>query len=76
MISWDIRLLNDKQSHNLLVMGIVASISFTVFVAGILFSDISQINANVDTLLTDVGYIRGVISTWDESTYEVIRQVP
>lgn len=50
-------------------MGIMGSLSFTVFVAGILFNDISQINSNVDTLLTDVGYIRGVIDSWDNGNY-------
>jgi hypothetical protein len=59
-------MFNDDNSHRILLIGISASLSFTVFVAGIIFGELGHINDDVDVLLTDVGYIRGVIDSWDE----------
>jgi len=54
--------LKDIQVHRLLLAGIAASLTFTVFVTGILFDSISAINTNIDTLLQDVGYIKGMLN--------------
>jgi len=52
---------HSEATHKMLIMGIIASISFTVYVAGLLFTEVSAINANVDILIKDVNYIRGVL---------------
>ena len=62
-------MFNDYQSHRILLLGIAASLSFTVFVSGILFGQIEEVSNDVDTLLADVGYIRGVVDSWNKTNY-------
>jgi len=52
---------HSEATHKMLIMGIIASISFTVYVAGLLFTEVAAINSNVDILIKDVGYIKGVL---------------
>lgn len=49
------------QIHKLLVVGIVASVSFTVYIAGLLFGAVTGLQTDVKGLLEDVGYIKGVL---------------
>lgn len=49
------------QIHKLLVVGIVASVSFTVYIAGLLFGTLTELQGDVKGLLEDVGYIKGVL---------------
>lgn len=44
--------------------GIMGSIGFTAFIAGWLWFGQVEIANDVDTILTDIGYIKGVISQW------------
>ena len=48
-------------THKLLLMGIIASVSFTVYISGILFGAVTGIESYVKALLQEVGYIKGVI---------------
>jgi len=56
---------HSEATHRLLILGIAASVSFTIYVAGLLFGEVNALNQNVDKLLEDVGYIKGVISKWE-----------
>jgi len=56
---------HSEATHKMLIMGIIASISFTVYVASLLFGEISTLNANMDTVLTKLGFIEGVVSRWE-----------
>ncbi len=57
-------MFDDNKSHKILLLGIGASLSFTVFVAGWFGIGLSEVANDVDTLLEDVGYIKGVLSQW------------
>jgi len=48
-------------THKLLLMGIVASVSFTVYIAGILMGAVTGIQTDIKGLIEDVGYIKGVL---------------
>jgi len=52
---------HSEATHKLLIMGIIASISFTVYVSGLLFTEVSAINVNMDTLMKEVSYIKGLL---------------
>ena len=58
-------MFDDNAAHKILLSGIVASMSFTIFVAGWLFMMVGEVGNDVDQLLDDVGYIKGVISQWN-----------
>ncbi len=58
-------MFDDNRAHKILFLMIAAGFSFTVFLTSILFNDISAINNDVDQILSDVGYIKGVISQWE-----------
>lgn len=58
-------MFDGNQAHKILLSGIVASMSFTMFVAGWLFIGVGEVANDVDQLLEDVGYIKGVISQWN-----------
>lgn len=51
----------ENGTHKLLLMGIVASVSFTVYISGILFGAVTGIENDVKVLIQDIGYIKGVI---------------
>jgi len=51
----------DNGTHKLLLMGIVASVSFTVYIAGMLFGAVTGIQTDVKGLLEEIGYIKGVL---------------
>lgn len=60
-------MFDDNVAHKILLIGIGASLSFTIFVSSIVFTQIESLADNVNSLVADVGYIKGVISNW--STY-------
>jgi len=51
----------DNGTHKLLLMGIVASVGFTVYIAGILFGTVNGIQTDVKSLIEEVGYIKGIL---------------
>jgi len=53
--------MNDA-SHKLLIMGIVASVSFTVYIAGILFGTMTGVQNDVKGMIEDIGYIKGMLA--------------
>jgi len=53
----------DNGTHKLLVMGIVASVGFTVYISGILFGAVTGIQTDVKSLIEEVGYIKGMINS-------------
>lgn len=55
-------MFDDNTAHKILLIGIGASLSFTVFISTIIFGQIENLSNNVDTLLADVGYIKGHIT--------------
>ncbi len=59
-------MFDDNRAHKILFAMIVAGFSFTILMTGFLRGDIIEINNDVDTILSDVGYIKGVISQWQE----------
>ena len=61
-------MFDDNKSHKILLLGIGASLSFTVFVASWFGAGIAEVSNDVDKLLEDVGYIKGVLSSWQAST--------
>ena len=62
-------MFDDNKSHKILLLGIAASLSFTVFVASWFGASIAEVSNDVDKLLEDVGYIKGVLSQWEQSTH-------
>ena len=52
---------HSEATHKMLVLGVIASVSFTIYVSGLLFGEVSAINQNVDKLIADVGYIKGLL---------------
>ena len=62
-------MFDDNKSHKILLLGIGASLSFTVFVAGWFGMSITELGNDVDKLLEDVGFIKGVLSQWEMNTH-------
>ena len=56
---------HSEATHRMLILGIAASVSFTVYVASLLFGEIATLNTNMDTVLTKLGFIEGVLSKWE-----------
>jgi len=57
--------MSSEKEHTWLMRGIMGSIGFTAFIAGWLWFGQVEIANDVDTILTDIGYIKGVISQWE-----------
>lgn len=66
--------IDPEKEHKWLIRGIMASIGFTAFVATWLWAGQVEIANDVDTILADVGYIKGVIESWDIE-YQTLKQV-
>lgn len=57
--------MNSEKEHTWLIRGISASIGLTLFLAGWLWFGLTEVSNDVDTILSDIGYIKGVISQWE-----------
>jgi len=56
-------MFDDNRAHKILFTMIAAGFSFTIFISGIIFADLGEINNDVDQILSDVGYIKGMINS-------------
>lgn len=61
--------------HKYLIMGIIAGVSLTTFLFGLTTDDIREIREDIDSngehitdIKEDVGYIRGVLESWEEDS--------
>ena len=54
-------MFDDNRAHKILFAMIVGGFSFTILLNGMLRGDIIEINNDVDTILSEVGYIKGHI---------------
>jgi len=66
--------IDPEKEHTWLMRGIAGSIGLTVFLAGIIFADISGIHETLQTMSEDIGYIKGVISAWD-AEYQIFKNI-
>ena len=56
-------MFDDNRAHKILFTMIAAGFSFTIFISGIIFNDLGEINNDVDQILSDVGYIKGMLNS-------------
>ena len=61
-------MFDDNYAHKILLIGIGASLSFTIFVTAILFQSVEVIHEDIKILISDVSFIKGSIEQWP--TYE------
>ena len=56
-------MFDDNRAHKILFTMIAAGFSFTILMTSFLRGDIIEINNDVDQILSDVGYIKGMLNS-------------
>jgi len=56
-------MFDDNRAHKVLFAMIAAGFSFTILMTSFLRGDIIEINNDVDQILSDVGYIKGMLNS-------------
>ena len=59
--------MEQSVAHKYLLLGISAAIGLTIFLFNFEWAVITGIEEDVATIQQDVGYIKGVIASWDEN---------